>query len=95
MPQARIKRFTQSFKKVYGAPSLKTTTSAFETFKDKWKQYPGAVDVWERNIPHVEQLFDYGLAIRKVMYTTNAIESFNSSFRKVIKKERFQMRQRY
>jgi hypothetical protein len=34
----------------------------------------------------VEQLFNYGSAVRKVMYTTNAIESVNSSFRKVIKK---------
>ena len=31
----------------------------------------------------VEQLFAYGSAVRKVMYTTNAVESINSSFRKV------------
>lgn len=39
--------------------------------------------------PHVEQLFDYGSAFRKVMYTTNAVESINSSFRKVTKKGAF------
>lgn len=38
---------------------------------------------------HVEQLFNYGSAVRKVMYTTNAIESVNSSFRKVTKKGSF------
>lgn len=89
VPSKDYKRFTQSLKKVYGAPSLKAAKNAFETFKNEWKQYPGAVDVWERNIHHVEQLFDYGSAIRKVMYTTNAIESVNSSFRKVIKKGAF------
>ena len=43
--------------------------------------YPGAVAVWERNRIHVEQLFDYGSAVRRVMYATNAIESVNSGFR--------------
>ena len=51
--------------------------------------YPGAVDVWERNWQHVEQLFDYGSAVRRIMYTTNAIESVNSSLRKVTKKGAF------
>ncbi|MEC2121280.1 transposase, partial [Bacillus subtilis] len=38
---------------------------------------------------HVEQLFDYGGNIRKIMYTTNAVESIHSSFRKVTKKGAF------
>ncbi len=41
------------------------------------------------NVSHVEQLFDYGSALRKVMYTTNAVESIHSSFRKVTKKGAF------
>ncbi len=45
--------------------------------------------VWKRNFAHVEQLFDYGSAIRKIMYTTNAVESVHSSFRKVTKKGAF------
>ena len=52
-------------------------------------QYLGAVGVWKRNFNHVEQLFDYGSAVRKIMYTTNAVESINSSFRKVTKKGAF------
>ena len=53
------------------------------------KQFYGAVDVWKRNFNHVENLFDYGSAVRKVMCTTNAVESINSSFRKVTKKGAF------
>jgi len=68
---------------------IKAARMAFETFQNNWKQYPGAVDVWVRNFQHVEQLYDYGSAVRKVMYTTNAIESVNSSFRKVTKKGSF------
>lgn len=53
------------------------------------KQFHGAVDVWKRNFNHVEHLFDYGSAVRKVMCTTNAVEIINLSFRKVTKKGAF------
>ena len=74
---------------MYGAPSLKAAEAEFERFKQAWSQYPGAVDVWVRNWQHVEQLFNYGSAVRKVMYTTNSIEAVKSSFRKVTKKGSF------
>lgn len=89
VPAKDYKKFTTDLKRVYGASSLKGARVAFDTFCENWKQYPGAVDVWKRNFPHVEQLFDYGSAVRKIMYTTNAIESVNSSFRKVTKKGAF------
>lgn len=86
VPTKDYKAFTAQLKKIYGAVSLKAATAEFERFKEAWKHYPGAIGVWERNWIYVEQLFNYGSAVRKVMYTTNAIESMNSSFRKVIKK---------
>ena len=89
VPSKDYKRFTANLKLIYGAPNLKTAQNEFEKFKETWSKYPGAVDVWERNFKHVEQLFDYPSDIRKVMYTTNAIESVNSSFRKVNKKGAF------
>ena len=89
VPSKDYKKFTQSLKKVYGAPSLNACKKAFEQFCQEWSQYPGAVDVWKRNFNHVEQLFDYGSSVRRVMYTTNAVESINSSFRKVTKKGAF------
>lgn len=89
VPSKDYKKFTANLKLVYGAPNLKAAQSEFEKFKSTWSKYPGAVDVWERNFKHVEQLFDYPSDIRRVMYTTNAIESVNSSFRKVTKKGAF------
>lgn len=89
VPSKDYKRFTANLKLICGAPNLKTAQNEFEKFKETWSKYPGAVDVWERNFKHVEQLFDYPSDIRKVMYTTNAIESVNSSFRKVTKKGAF------
>ncbi len=89
IPSKEYKRFTAHLKKIYGAPSLTAAETEFERFRAAWSAYPGAVDVWTRNWVHVAQLFNYGSAVRKVMYTTNAIESVNSSFRKVTKKGAF------
>ena len=89
IPSKDYKAYTAQLKKVYGAAGLKAAEAEFERFKQTWSSYPGAVDVWVRNWLHVEQLFNYGSAVRKVMYTTNAIEAVNSSFRKVTKKGSF------
>ena len=89
VPSKDYKAFTAQLKKVYGAPSLKAAEAEFERFKQSWSSYPGAVDVWIRNWQYVVQLFNYGSAVRKVMYTTNAVESVNSSFRKVTKRGAF------
>lgn len=89
IPSKEYKKYTAHLKKLYAASSLKAAEAEFERFKQVWSGYPGAVDVWVRNWSHVEQLFDYGSAVRKVMYTTNAIEAVNASFRKVTKKGAF------
>ena len=89
VPTKDYKLFTADLKKVYGAVNLHSSRAGFDSFKQKWDKYPGAVEVWKRNFKHVEQLFDYGSDVRKVMYTTNAIESVNASFRKVVKKGSF------
>ena len=70
VPNKDYKRFTAQLKKVYGAASLKAAEAEFERFRQAWSQYPGAVDVWVRNWQHVAQLFSYGSAVRKILYTT-------------------------
>ena len=89
IPSKDYKKYTAQLRKVYGAASLKAAEAEFERFKQAWSCYPGAVDVWARNWKYVEQLYNYGSAVRKVMYTTNSIEAVNSSFRKVTKKGSF------
>ena len=89
VPSKDYKAFTAQLKKVYGAPSLKAAEAEFERFKQSWSSYPGAVDVWITSSQYVVQLFNCGSAVRKVMYTTNAVESVNSSFRKVTKRGAF------
>lgn len=89
VPSKDYKAFTSHLKKVYGAPSAKASKAEFEKLKQAWSAYPGAIDVWERNFAHVEQLYDYASAVRKIMYTTNAVESIHASFRKVTKQGAF------
>jgi len=89
VPSRDYKAFTAQLKRVYAAPSLAAAKNEFERFKQDWSRYPGAVGVWERNWLHVEQLFDLGSAVRRVMYTTNALESVNSSLRIVTRKGAF------
>ncbi|WP_144319361.1 IS256 family transposase [Enterococcus avium] len=89
IPSKDYKEVCRDMKKFYGASSLNAAHAAFDSFQNRWSHYSGAVDVWKRNFAHVEQLFDYGSAIRKIMYTTNAVESVHSSFRKVKKKGAF------
>lgn len=89
IPNKERAGFCKDIKRVYGALNAKEAEGAFDEFKEKWSQYPGSVSVWERNFHHVLQLFNHGSAVRKIMYTTNAIESVNSSLRKVTKKGSF------
>ena len=89
VPSKDYKAFTAQLNKIYGAVNLKAAQAEFERFCDAWSKYPGAIRVWKDNFRHVEQLFNYGSDVRRVMYTTNAIESVNSSFRKVTKKGSF------
>lgn len=89
IPSKHYKEFTANLKLIYQAPNKKVALLEFEKFKERWTEYPGAIKVWDSNWKHVEQLYNYTDAIRRVMYTTNTIESINSSFRKVTKKGTF------
>ena len=80
------KSFCYDLKQIYHAISQSAAEQAFQTFKEKWNRLvPLAVRVWENNIEEVYQLFKFPKEIRKMIYTTNAIESYNSQLRKVLK----------
>ena len=90
IPSKDMKAFCKDCKAMYGALSLDLAEDAFLNLSEKWSEYPGAIRVWERNFEHVRQLFELPLDIRRIMYTTNAIEAVNSSLRKVTKKGMFE-----
>lgn len=80
------KEFVSDLKNVYHAPTLEAAETAFEVFKQKWsKKYPHAVQSWERNWNELTVYFKYPVELRSIIYTTNAIESLNSTIRKYTK----------
>jgi len=73
-------------KLIYTAATSKEAESALEVFSKKWdRQYPTVSQLWRNHWTHLTPFLDYTPEVRKVIYTTNAIESLNRSFRKVIK----------
>lgn len=83
------KALAADLKRVYGAATQDEAEIALTTFADKWDtQYPTVSQVWLRHWENVVPFFGYPPEIRKVIYTTNAIESLNMTLRKVIKNKR-------
>ena len=86
VPWKQRKAVAADLKPIYQAATLEEAESALDTFAAKWdEQFPAISQSWIRHWEHVVPIFDYPMAIRKVIYTTNAIESLNRSLRKVIK----------
>ncbi len=78
------KAFCQDMKEIYQAVSEEAGLSALSGFREKWgKKYPYAVKSWESNWNSLATFFKYPKEIRKLIYTTNPIESFHSRVKKV------------
>ena len=73
-------------KLVYAAPTEETALNELELFKDKWdSKYPKIYKSWNDNWATLSTYFKYPEAVRRLIYTTNAIEGFNRQLRKVTK----------
>lgn len=74
-------------KNIYEAPTEKAGLEALDAFAEKWdKKYPMISKSWRGNWENLNEFYAYPTDIRKAIYTTNAIESLNSSLRKVTQK---------
>jgi putative transposase len=81
------KQMAGALKEIYTAPSVEAAESAMLAFADSplGRRYPAAVAVWERAWERFIPFLAFPPAVRKIIYTTNAIESFNYQIRKIIK----------
>jgi len=71
---------------IYQSATVEDAEQRLSEFEGKWdSQHAPIAQLWRRNWPRVIPFFDYPPEIRKVIYTTNAIESINMSLRKIIK----------
>ena len=81
-----LRRLMADLKLVYAAPSEETALEYLEEFASKWDaKYPKISKSWKEHWPTLSTYFKYPQEIRKVIYTTNAIEGFNRQLRKVTK----------
>ena len=73
-------------KAIYASGTVEQAEQQLREFELKWdKDYPSIGQSWRRNWQRLTPFFDYSPEIRKVIYTTNAIESVNMSLRKITK----------
>ncbi|KIC89049.1 IS256 family transposase [Flavihumibacter sp. ZG627] len=80
------KPFMADLKLVYQAVSLDEAEQKLQELEAKWgKKYPVVIDSWHRNWSRLTTYFKYSPNIRKLIYTTNAIEGFHRQIRKVTK----------
>lgn len=78
------KNFANDLKTIYHAPDEETAHRNMLTVSEKWdKKYPGAMARWEANWNVISPMFKFSDTVRKVIYTTNAIESLNSGYRRL------------
>ena len=79
-----MKIFANDLKGIYLAPDEKTGYEELEKVKSKWEQiYPNVMKSWEVNWDVLSPIFKFSREVRKVIYTTNAIESLNSTYKKL------------
>ena len=78
------KPFANDLKTIYQAPSEEQALEALERVTEKWSvKYPKSMKSWKQNWDAISPIFKFSTEVRKVIYTTNAIESLNSTYRKL------------
>ena len=84
VPDKDRKAFAADLKTIYQAADEKKALAALEHVTEKWTpKYPNSMKRWKDNWDAISPIFKFSATIRKVIYTTNAIESLNSTYRKL------------
>ena len=84
VPDKDRKAFATDLKTIYHAPTEEQARNALEHVKDNWSpKYPNSMKRWYDNWDAISPIFTFSSTVRKVIYTTNAIESLNSTYRKL------------
>ena len=86
VPYQEKKAVADALKTIYQAQTLEMAEAALDDFELEWgEKYPAIVKSWRNNWSEVMPFFGFDKGIRKVIYTTNMIESLNRTLRKSIK----------
>lgn len=85
VPMKHRERFCRDLRKIYTAPTEEAGLAALDEMKHNWPQYGLYLKIWETAWPELSAFFAYPDVIRKMIYTTNAVESVHHQLRKVTK----------
>lgn len=86
VPHKDRKAVCADLKKIYGAINLDDAEYAKEEFREKWnKKYPSIMKSWDKNWCELTTYFEFPEEIRRLIYTTNAVEGFHRMLRKYTK----------
>lgn len=85
VPHKDKERFCADLKTVYGAVSEEAGMQALKEMEERWPKYRSYLKSWENRWADLSPFFAYSEPVRRMIYTTNAIESLNHQFRKVTK----------
>ena len=86
VPYKDRKAVCADLKKIYGAINLDDAEYAKEEFRENWnKKYPNILKSWDKNWAELTVFFEYPAEIRKIIYTTNAVEAYHRMVRKFTK----------
>ena len=78
------KPFAADLKTIYQSPTEEKALEALERVMEKWStKYPNSMKSWKQNWDAISPIFKFSSNVRKVIYTTNAIESLNATYRKL------------
>jgi len=84
VPDKDRKAFATDLKTIYQASDEKKALVVLEQVTEKWTpKYPNSMKRWNDNWDVISPIFKFSSVVRKVIYTTNAIESLNSTYRKL------------
>ena len=84
VPDKDRKAFATDLKTIYHASDEKKALDALDRVTEKWSsKYPNSMKRWSDNWDAISPIFKFSAAVRKVIYTTNSIESLNATYRKL------------
>jgi putative transposase len=85
VPEKERKLVARDLRPIYAADTEATAATALGDFEQRWAKYPSIARLWRSRWIEVVPFLEYPQAIRRILYTTNAIESLNSQLRKVLR----------
>ena len=76
----------REMREIYTAPTVEAAEARFGEFAETWRdRYPAMVDTWERAWAEFVPFLAFPVELRRIVYTTNAVESLNARFRKAVR----------